>query len=90
MTMLYAISFKGDDVKSNGSIFQMGSHIFFSSGSGISVRVESQLYHQRMRAWIEDRMRCPLVFADESGCRCTLKAPTGGGDVEIELEPARG
>ncbi len=88
--MLYAISFKGDDVKSSGSIFQMGSHIFFSSGRGISVRVESQVYHQRMRAWIEDRMRSPLVFTDDGGCRCTMTAPSGSGDVEIELEPARG
>ena len=67
--MAYRISFKGDTVTAAGSIFQMDDMIFFTGGSGITVKVKSQIYHQRMRNWIDGFMVAPLVFVDADGSR---------------------
>jgi hypothetical protein len=88
--MIYGIEFKGDDVKSAGSIFQMEGQIYLSGGNGTTVRIDAQIYHKRMREWIDNRMKSPLVFVDGTGARCTMNAPAGGGDVEIELTAAKG
>jgi hypothetical protein len=85
--MVYRIDFKGDDM-SEGKIFEMEGNVYFTGGNGITVRVPSSIYHQRMLAWVESRMVSPMVFVDANGCRCILTARAGGGDVEVELAPA--
>jgi hypothetical protein len=88
--MTYGISFKGDDVKSTGRIFQMDGYIYLSGGNGVTVKVEASVYHKRMLAWIDSRMQLPLVFMGDDGARCTMTAPAGCGEVEVELASAGG
>ena len=86
--MAYRISFKDEKVKSTGSIYQVEGNIYFSGVNGITMKVEAQVYHKRMHAWLENRTMAPLVFIGDDGTRCTMTASAGGGDVEIELAPA--
>jgi hypothetical protein len=66
-----------------GRIFQSDGFIYLCA-NGLTVKVQSSEYHQRMNHWIENRMGAPLLFMD-NGTTCTMRAPAGGGDVEVEL-----
>jgi hypothetical protein len=82
MTTVYGI--QHDDVA--GNIFASDGHIHLCGG-GLVVRVDEQVYHQRMGQWLADRMVRPLVWCGVDGTRCVMLPPVeGNGDVRVRLD----